>query len=86
MPARAIVKGDLTQAAISAASILAKTARDTSLFELHEQFPQYCFNQHKGYGTALHLAKLREFGPCAAHRRSFAPVARLLVGANGELP
>ncbi len=86
MPARAIVKGDLTQAAISAASILAKTARDASLLELHEQFPQYCFNQHKGYGTALHLAKLREFGPCVVHRRSFAPVARLLVGANGESP
>ena len=86
MPARAIVKGDLTQEAISAASILAKTARDASLLELHEQFPQYCFNQHKGYGTALHLAKLREFGPCVVHRRSFAPVARLLVGANGESP
>jgi ribonuclease HII len=64
--------------AISAASILAKTARDTTLVQLHRQYPQYAFDQHKGYGTALHLERLRLHGPCAAHRRSFAPVRALL--------
>ena len=74
VPATAIVKGDLTEPAISAASILAKTARDASLLELHAKYPEYGFQAHKGYGTALHLARLREFGPCPAHRVSFAPV------------
>ncbi|HEY7803963.1 MAG TPA: ribonuclease HII [Orrella sp.] len=78
MPCTAIVKGDLTEPAISAASILAKTARDASLAELHVRYPDYGFDQHKGYGTALHLAKLREHGPCPAHRQSFAPVRRCL--------
>ncbi|MCD8505160.1 MAG: ribonuclease HII [Burkholderiaceae bacterium] len=78
LPARAIVKGDLTEPAISAASILAKTARDASLAALHQQFPEYAFDQHKGYGTALHLARLRQYGPCPAHRRSFAPVRACL--------
>lgn len=77
-PAEAIVKGDATVAAISAASILAKTARDADCMALHECYPQYSFDQHKGYGTALHLAKLEMHGPCPAHRRSFAPVRRLL--------
>lgn len=79
MPSKAIVKGDLTEPAISAASILAKTARDASLAELHAQYPDYGFDQHKGYGTTLHLAKLREHGPCPAHRQSFAPVKRSLI-------
>jgi len=79
MPSKAIVKGDLTEPAISAASILAKTARDASLAELHAQYPDYGFDQHKGYGTAVHLAKLREHGPCPAHRQSFAPVKRSLI-------
>ncbi len=78
--ARAIIKGDLTEPAISAASILAKTARDASLMRLHEQYPQYGFDQHKGYGTALHLERLRQHGPCAAHRKSFAPVRDCLLG------
>ncbi|MCD8537343.1 MAG: ribonuclease HII [Burkholderiaceae bacterium] len=78
LPARAIVKGDLTEPAISAASILAKTARDASLAALHQLFPEYAFDQHKGYGTALHLARLRQYGPCPAHRRSFAPVRACL--------
>lgn len=78
IPARAIVKGDATEEAISAASILAKTARDAALIELHQQYPHYAFNQHKGYGTALHLERLREFGACPAHRRSFAPVKKVL--------
>lgn len=82
-PAQAIVKGDATVAAISAASILAKTARDADCLALHEAYPDYAFDQHKGYGTALHLARLASHGPCPAHRRSFAPVRRLLVAAPG---
>jgi ribonuclease HII len=73
-----VVKGDALVPAISAASILAKTARDAELLRLHAQHPEYGFNLHKGYGTALHMARLKEFGPCPAHRRSFAPVRRLL--------
>ncbi|WP_353152842.1 ribonuclease HII [Pollutimonas bauzanensis] len=80
-PAEAIVKGDATVPAISAASILAKTARDADCLVLHETYPDYAFDQHKGYGTALHLAKLEMHGPCPAHRRSFAPVRRLLVSS-----
>ena len=77
-----VVKGDASVPAISAASILAKTARDANLLQLHAQYPAYGFDQHKGYGTALHLARLREHGPCPAHRRSFAPVRMLtLAGA-----
>jgi len=73
-----VVKGDSLVPAISAASILAKTARDAELLRLHSLYPSYGFNLHKGYGTALHMARLKEFGPCPAHRRSFAPVRRLL--------
>jgi len=76
-----VIKGDALVPAISAASILAKTARDADLLRLHEQYPQYGFDQHKGYGTALHLDRLREHGPCVAHRRSFAPVRNLLIVA-----
>lgn len=74
IPAQAIVKGDLTEAAISAASILAKTARDADLLRLDQCYPEYGFAQHKGYGTALHLERLKQFGPCPEHRQSFAPV------------
>lgn len=76
--ARAIIKGDATVAEISAASILAKTARDAEMFRLHEMFPQYGFDRHFGYGTAIHLAALREHGPSACHRCSFAPVRALI--------
>jgi len=69
-----VIKGDALVPAISAASILAKTARDADLLRLHTLYPQYAFDQHKGYGTALHLQRLREHGPCAEHRRSFAPI------------
>ena len=74
----AIVKGDATVPAISAASILAKTARDADLRLLHDTYPGYGFDQHKGYGTALHLSQLASLGPCPAHRRSFAPVRNAL--------
>ena len=74
----AIVDGDNKIESISAASILAKTARDEALVKLHKRYPQYGFDQHKGYGTALHLERLREHGPSPVHRRSFAPVRELL--------
>jgi len=75
-----IVEGDDKVHAISAASILAKTARDAALVALHQLYPQYCFDQHKGYGTALHLERLREHGACPVHRRSFAPVRAVIAG------
>jgi ribonuclease HII len=74
VPAAAIVQGDAKVQAISAASIMAKVFRDRLCGELHLQFPHYGFDGHKGYGTAAHLAALQQHGPCAAHRRSFAPV------------
>lgn len=77
----AIIKGDDKVVEISAASILAKTARDTLLREMHTRYPQYGFDQHKGYPTALHLARLREYGVTPEHRRSFAPVRELLSEA-----
>jgi ribonuclease HII len=74
MPAEAIVKGDSKVAAISAASILAKVHRDRLCQSMHDAHPQYGFATHKGYPTPDHLATLREHGPCAEHRRSYAPV------------
>ncbi len=71
---QAIVQGDSLVAEISAASILAKTARDKFMVELGEQFPEYSFAKHKGYGTAIHLSALREHGASVWHRQSFAPV------------
>ena len=76
--AEAIVKGDALVSAISAASILAKVHRDRWCEQVHEEFPQYGFAGHKGYGTAVHMAALREHGACVYHRRSFAPVAQNL--------
>ena len=78
MPARAIVRGDASIAAIAAASILAKTARDAELLRLHALYPQYGLDRHKGYPTAAHLAALKNHGVAMIHRRSFAPVRRLL--------
>ncbi len=79
VPAEAIVKGDALVPAISAASILAKVHRDRWCAQVHEAFPQYGFAGHKGYGTAVHMAALREHGACMHHRRSFAPVAQSLL-------
>nr|WP_153101681.1 ribonuclease HII [Paraburkholderia hayleyella] len=70
----AIIGGDALVPCISAASILAKVTRDRMLLDLHQRFPLYGFDAHAGYGTARHLAALREHGPCEHHRRSFAPV------------
>jgi ribonuclease HII len=80
MPARAIVRGDSSVAAIAAASILAKTARDAELLRLAALYPQYGLDRHKGYPTAMHLAALQKHGVAIIHRRSFAPVRRLLEG------
>ena len=82
MPARAIVKGDASEQCIAAASILAKTARDAEMLRLHASFPDYGLDRHKGYPTAAHLAALQVHGPASIHRRSFAPVRRLLEGAQ----
>ena len=78
IPTQAIVKGDSLVPEISAASILAKVARDAEMLALDKQFPQYAFAQHKGYPTKLHLQKLAEFGVLPQHRRSFAPVRKLM--------
>jgi len=79
---QAVVKGDDKVAAIAAASILAKTARDQLMQQLHADFPAYGFAQHMGYGTAVHLAALETHGACPHHRRSFGPVKRALDQAS----
>lgn len=82
IPARALVRGDALEPAISAASILAKTHRDALMAGFDAQHPGYGFAQHVGYGTPAHLARLRQLGPCPLHRRSFAPVRELLAGVT----
>ena len=82
-PAEAVVKGDSKIIEISAASVLAKTARDAEMYALAKRFPQYGFERHKGYGTAEHLAALKRFGVLPEHRRDFAPVREIL--AQGRL-
>ena len=76
---QAIIQGDKLVPAISAASILAKTARDAALLVLHEQYPCYAFDRHKGYPTALHRQRLQEYGVSPVHRRSYAPVRELIL-------
>jgi ribonuclease HII len=78
MPTQAVVKGDARVAVVSAASILAKVTRDRLCDDLHQRFPHYGFDGHKGYPTPAHLAALREHGPCPEHRRSYAPVRACL--------
>ncbi len=70
-PHRCLVKGDSLSASIAAASILAKVSRDRFMTEAAREYPQYAFEKHKGYGTALHYERLRAFGPCPIHRRTF---------------
>jgi ribonuclease HII len=74
LTARAIIEGDVSQPAISAASILAKTARDEYMNQMHTIYPEYCFSDHKGYATKDHQRLLALHGPCPLHRRSFEPV------------
>ncbi len=76
--ADAIIGGDGIEPAISAASILAKCARDQLMVAMHHEFPHYGFAQHKGYGTQMHVNAIREYGPCKHHRKTFAPVKYML--------
>lgn len=84
LPGQFLIGGDGKDAAIAAASILAKVTRDRYMLDLHQRLPHYGFDRHKGYGTAAHLAALASHGPCPEHRHSFAPVrlaaARTQVG------
>ncbi|EWS97816.1 ribonuclease HII [Pseudoalteromonas sp. SCSIO 43095] len=84
MPAQAIVKGDSLVEEISAASILAKVARDDEMLELDARYPQYGFAGHKGYPTKAHFAALEQYGAIDEHRKSFKPVQRVLMQAKGE--
>lgn len=82
VPTEAVIGGDDLVPAISAASILAKTARDAALQKLHRKYPMYGFDQHKGYPTALHLERLLQHGVSPVHRKSYAPVRAVLEGAT----
>jgi len=82
-PQTAIIDGDCYSLTIAAASVIAKATRDTMMRDFCGRFPEYCFSQHKGYSTELHLTKLHEFGPCPIHRRSFEPVAQPLLALEG---
>jgi ribonuclease HII len=86
-PTRTIVKGDAKVRVISAASILAKVARDEAMLKYHEAFPQYGFADNKGYLTERHLTRLKQFGPCPIHRRNYEPIRKLLAPdqANQQL-
>ena len=80
--ATAIIDGDASEPSIMAASILAKVARDARMRELHVHYPQYGFDRHKGYPSAMHREALQTHGPCPQHRRSFAPVQRAIAMAT----
>jgi ribonuclease HII len=82
-PQTAIIDGDCYSLSIAAASVIAKVTRDRIMRDFCARFPEYCFSQHKGYTTELHLTKLHEFGPCPIHRRSFEPVAQPLLALEG---
>jgi len=82
-PQTAIIDGDCYSLTIAAASVIAKVTRDRIMRDFCSQFPEYCFDQHKGYSTELHLSRLHELGPCPIHRRSFEPVAQPLLALEG---
>ena len=84
IPSRPIIKGDTLSISIAAASIVAKVTRDRMMAVYHQTYPDYNFLSHKGYGTEEHLQQLARYGPCAIHRRTFAPVAQLLNGRRGR--
>jgi ribonuclease HII len=75
---KSIIKGDQKVLSISAASIIAKVTRDRLMQKYHKKYPQYGFDKHKGYGTALHISNLEKFGSCKIHRKTFEPVSKLL--------
>jgi ribonuclease HII len=83
VPQTAIIDGDCLSLTIAAASVIAKVTRDRMMRDFCADFPDYCFSQHKGYCTEIHLLKLHEFGPCPIHRRSFEPVAQPLLALEG---
>lgn len=83
-PSLPIVKGDSKSVSIGAASIVAKVTRDRIMVELDKDYPQYCFANHKGYGTRDHIAAIQRYGPCPHHRKSFAPISERT--ANCRLP
>ena len=78
LPQTAVIDGDCFSLSIAAASVIAKVTRDRMMREFCARFPEYCFSQHKGYATELHVSKLHAHGPCPIHRRSFEPVAQPL--------
>jgi ribonuclease HII len=78
LPQTAVIDGDCYSLSIAAASVIAKVTRDRIMREFCARYPEYCFSQHKGYATELHVAKLQAHGPCPIHRRSFEPVAQPL--------
>lgn len=82
IPQQSIVKGDGKSLSIAAASILAKVTRDSLMLEIDREFPQYGFARHKGYGTSQHSKAIQTFGPCAIHRKSFAPIRTALAGQS----
>jgi ribonuclease HII len=86
MEQKAVIGGDRIVKSISAASIIAKVTRDRIMIKMHEKYPQYGFDKHKGYGTEMHMAALEKYGPCEIHRQSFAPVTRLLHTADRKKP
>lgn len=81
-PTEAVIKGDQTVAEISAASILAKTARDQEMQRFDQLYPGYHFAKHAGYGTALHLAQLKQLGVSPIHRKSFTPIRQMIAGTS----
>jgi ribonuclease HII len=86
IPSRSIIKGDMLSMSIATASIVAKVTRDRMMEAYHRTYPDYNFLSHKGYGTEEHLKRLAQHGPCAIHRRTFAPVAQFLSGSRGRQP
>ena len=78
-PQTAIIKGDATVWTVAAASIIAKVSRDWMMSEIAKKYPGYEFEKHKGYGTKLHFAKIKELGPCPIHRFSFSPIKEMMV-------
>ncbi|MFP6581466.1 MAG: ribonuclease HII [Candidatus Hydrogenedentota bacterium] len=81
IPHKRIVKGDQRSQSIAAASIVAKVTRDRLMIELDGRYPEYGFARHKGYGTKVHLEAIAQYGPCAEHRKSFAPIANAVSTA-----